>query len=116
MRQEKRGLDDVKLVEEAYEFFKILKRLIVNLILSFKERDESRNFFNSISAEDAFKVMAGELNFFYEVLYMKVVIVHSKWGMFFCFISFSSVVTRYIIILHGHFLKLDNGDCPRGIH
>ncbi|KAF2293515.1 hypothetical protein GH714_002374 [Hevea brasiliensis] len=53
MRQEKRGLDDVKVVEDAYEFFKIFKGLIVDLILSFKERDESRNFFNSISAEDA---------------------------------------------------------------
>ncbi|KAF2293512.1 hypothetical protein GH714_002365 [Hevea brasiliensis] len=56
MRQEKRGLDDVKVVEDAYEFFKIFKGLIVDLILSFKERDESRNFFNSISAEDALKV------------------------------------------------------------
>ncbi|XP_058007995.1 uncharacterized protein LOC131182460 [Hevea brasiliensis] len=59
---------------------------------SFKERDESRNFFNSISAEDAFKVIVGELNLFYEVLYTRVVIVHSKWGMFFRFISFCSVV------------------------
>ncbi|XP_058006570.1 uncharacterized protein LOC131181976 [Hevea brasiliensis] len=97
MRQEKRGLDDVKVVEEAYEFFKIFKRLIVDLILSFKERDERRNFFNSISAEDAFKVIAGELNFFYEVLYTKVVIVHSKWGMFFHFISFGLVVLSLTI-------------------
>ncbi|KAF2293537.1 hypothetical protein GH714_002543 [Hevea brasiliensis] len=97
MRQEKRGLDDVKVVEEAYEFFKIFKRLIVDLILSFKERDESRNFFNSISAEDAFKVIAGELNLFYEVLYTRVVIVHSKWGMFFHFISFCSVVVSLTI-------------------
>ncbi|KAF2293526.1 hypothetical protein GH714_002493 [Hevea brasiliensis] len=56
MRQEKRGLDDVKVVEDACEFFKIFKGLIVDLILSSKERDESRNFFNSISAEDALKV------------------------------------------------------------
>ncbi|KAF2293500.1 hypothetical protein GH714_002276 [Hevea brasiliensis] len=55
MRQEKRGLDDVKVVEDACEFFKIFKGLIVDLILSSKERDESRNFFNSISAEDALK-------------------------------------------------------------
>ncbi|XP_058006565.1 uncharacterized protein LOC131181971 [Hevea brasiliensis] len=97
LSEEKRGLDNVKVVEEAYEFFKIFKRLIVDLILSFKERDESQNFFNSISTEDAFKVIAGELNFLYEVLYTKVVIVHSKWGMFFHFISFGSVVLSLTI-------------------
>ncbi|KAF2293519.1 hypothetical protein GH714_002407 [Hevea brasiliensis] len=88
------------------------------------ERDESRNFFNSIFAEDAFKVIGVELNFFYEVLYTKQSFVHSKWGMFFRFISSSSVVvalaifhsrTRYIILPHGHFLQLDTGDCPREI-
>ncbi|KAG8645973.1 hypothetical protein MANES_10G109200v8 [Manihot esculenta] len=76
-----RKLEDLDVVQEAHKYFKIFKGLIVDIIYSFKERDKSRYFFNSISAEDAFKVIAAELNFLYDVLYTKVVVVHSMLGL-----------------------------------
>ncbi|XP_021626025.1 uncharacterized protein LOC110624902 isoform X1 [Manihot esculenta] len=86
-----RKLEDLDVVQEAHKYFKIFKGLIVGIIYSFEQRDKSRHFFNSISAEDAFKVIAAELNFLYEVLYTKVVVVHSMLGMILRFISCSSV-------------------------
>ncbi|XP_021625141.1 uncharacterized protein LOC110624354 [Manihot esculenta] len=87
-----RKLEDLDVLQEAHKYFKIFKGLIVDIIYSFQERDKSRYVFNSISAEDAFKVIAAELNFLYDVLYTKVVVVHSMLGMILRFISCSSVL------------------------
>ncbi|KAK4852309.1 hypothetical protein QYF36_022868 [Acer negundo] len=86
------GMDDVEVVQHAYRFFKIFKGLIVDLIFSFQERKESREFFHKLSAEDALRVIEVELNFIYEALYTKAQVVHSKFGYFTRFISFASVV------------------------
>ncbi|KAK3200022.1 hypothetical protein Dsin_023437 [Dipteronia sinensis] len=85
-------LDDVKVVHYAYHFFEIFKGLIVDLIFSFQERNESRKFFHKLSAEDALRVIEVELNFIYEALYTKVQVVHSKFGYCTRFVSFASVV------------------------
>ncbi|KAK0600627.1 hypothetical protein LWI29_016885 [Acer saccharum] len=85
-------LDDVQVVHYAYHYFEIFKGLIVDLIFSFQERNESRNFFHSLSPEDALRVIEVELNFIYEALYTKVQVVHSKFGYFTRFISFALVV------------------------
>jgi len=95
-------LDDLKTVKHAYHFF---KGLIVDLIFSFRERDESRLFFQNRNPGDAFKVLAVELNFMYEVLYTKVVVVHSKFGYFVRFISWCVVVAAF-----STFYKLDKHD------
>ncbi|KAK0599263.1 hypothetical protein LWI29_003719 [Acer saccharum] len=85
-------LNDVQVVHYAYHYFKIFKGLIVDLIFSFQERNESRNFFHNLIAEDALRVIEVELNFIYEALYTKVQVVHSKLGYFTRFISFALVV------------------------
>ncbi|KAK3200033.1 hypothetical protein Dsin_023448 [Dipteronia sinensis] len=85
-------LDDVQVVHYAYHFFEIFKGLIVDLIFSFQERNESREFFHKLSAEDALRVIEVELNFIYEALYTKVQVVHSKFGYCTRFVSFASVV------------------------
>ncbi|KAK0597170.1 hypothetical protein LWI29_022526 [Acer saccharum] len=85
-------LDDVQVVHYAYHFFEIFKGLIVDLIFSFQERNESREFFHKLGAEDALRVIEVELNFIYEALYTKVQVVHSKFGYCTRFISFASVV------------------------
>ncbi|KAK2640120.1 hypothetical protein Ddye_027915 [Dipteronia dyeriana] len=85
-------LNDVQVVHYAYHFFEIFKGLIVDLIFSFQERNESREFFHKQSAEDALRVIEVELNFIYEALYTKVQVVHSKFGYCTRFISFASVV------------------------
>ncbi|XP_059439449.1 uncharacterized protein LOC132172041 [Corylus avellana] len=104
--------DDVKAVKHAYRFFKIFNGLIVDLIFSFRERDESRMFFEKRTPGDAFKVLAIELNFIYEVLYTKVVVVHSYRGYSVRFISWCAVVIAlslfYTIDKNG-FRKVDVG-------
>lgn len=103
-------LDDVAVVRHAYHFFEIFRGLIVDLIFSFRERHESRVFFHQRTSEDAFRVLAVELNFIYEVLYTKVVVVHSKIGYSVRFISWCAVVAAlfrfYALDKHG-FRKFD---------
>lgn len=86
------GLDDLEVVQYAFRFFETFKGLIVDLIFSFRERNESREFFRRRTPEDAFRVIEAELNFIYEALYTKVPVVHCKFGYFFRFVSFSSVM------------------------
>ncbi|KAL0012615.1 hypothetical protein SO802_007723 [Lithocarpus litseifolius] len=88
--------DDVVVVGHAYRFFNIFKGLIVDLIFSFRERHDSRLFFQKRESEEAFKVIAVELNFIYEVLYTKVVVVHSMLGCVVRFISWSVVVAALL--------------------
>ncbi|KAI9185672.1 hypothetical protein LWI28_009523 [Acer negundo] len=69
--------------------------LIVDLIFSFQERNESRDFFHKLTAQEALRVIEVELNFIYEALYTKVQVVHSKFGYCTRFISFASVVASF---------------------
>ncbi|KDP45940.1 hypothetical protein JCGZ_11843 [Jatropha curcas] len=89
--------DQLEVVQKAFGFFKIFRGLVVDLIFSFKERNDSREFFNNVSAEDALRVIEAELNFIYEVLFTKVVVVQSKWGYFFRTVAFSSVVSALAV-------------------
>ncbi|XVF52071.1 hypothetical protein PTKIN_Ptkin04bG0235400 [Pterospermum kingtungense] len=73
-------LNHLEVVHYAYKYFKIFKGLVVDLIFSFRERDDSRDFFIRRSAEDALRVIEVELNFIYGTLYTKVEVVHRWWG------------------------------------
>ncbi|KAK3199151.1 hypothetical protein Dsin_022566 [Dipteronia sinensis] len=64
-------LGDLQVVHYAYHFFDIFKGTIVDLIFSFHERNESRDFFINLSPEDAFRVIEVELKFIYDALYSK---------------------------------------------
>ncbi|KAA8526876.1 hypothetical protein F0562_008895 [Nyssa sinensis] len=75
-------LKDVEIVEKGYKFFKTFKGLIVDLMFSFHERNESREFFFERNSKDAFKVMEVELNFMYDVLYTKMDVVHTMFAYF----------------------------------
>ena len=86
-------LKELDMVKHAYNYFKTFKGLIVELIFSFRERNESREFFRKRTAEEALKIIDLELNFIYEALFTKVVVVHSLMGYIFRFISIFSVVT-----------------------
>ncbi|XP_028105118.1 uncharacterized protein LOC114304163 [Camellia sinensis] len=81
-------LSDLEVVRRAYGFFVTFKGLIADLIFSFRERSLSRDFFLKRTARDAFRVVEVELNFIYDILYTKVVVVQSFWGYFFRFASF----------------------------
>ncbi|KAK2639163.1 hypothetical protein Ddye_026958 [Dipteronia dyeriana] len=90
-------LRDLDVVHHAYHFFDVFKGLIVDLIFSFHERNESRDFFINLSPEDALRVIEVELNFIYDALYSKVQVVHSRFGYSTRFISFASVVAALLI-------------------
>ncbi|KAM3686940.1 hypothetical protein ACB098_10G040500 [Castanea mollissima] len=81
----------------ATAYFNIFKGLIVELIFSFRERNESREFFLRIDEEDALKIIDLELNFIYEALYTTVVVVHNKIGYAFRAVSVGSVVAAFVI-------------------
>lgn len=84
-------------VKYAYQFFEIFKGLIVDLIFSFRERNESRSFFQGRSADDAYMVILIELNFLYEALYTKVVVVHSIVGYIFRFLASGLTIAALVI-------------------
>jgi hypothetical protein len=67
--------DTNKSVEaRAYEFFRIFRRLFVNVILSYKERRLSQAFFlkrQNLKASEAFEVIEVELSFIYDMVYTK---------------------------------------------
>ncbi|XP_042515223.1 uncharacterized protein LOC122089552 [Macadamia integrifolia] len=75
----------------------IFKRLIVDLILTFHDPDQSRNFFTNTSSNDAYEVIEIEIGFLYEgcvftVLYTKAAVIHTLKGWIFCFTSVSSII------------------------
>ncbi|KAE8661901.1 putative Leucine-rich repeat family protein [Hibiscus syriacus] len=81
-------LNHLEVVHYAYHFFRTFRGLIVDLIFSFRERDESRDFFTRRSAEDALRVIEVELNFIYGSLYTKLEVVYSGLGFSSRFLAF----------------------------
>ena len=95
-------LSEVEVVTYAYHYFQIFKGLVVELIFSFRERNDSRNFFQKRDAEDALKIIELELNFIYEAFYTKVVVVHSILGYI-----FRGASILFILVAYGFFYSLD---------
>lgn len=87
----KRALTNLDVVHYAHHYFSIFKGLLVDIIYSFRERDDSRNFFRTLHAEDSLKIIEVELNFIYEVFYTKVNVTHSWWGVIFRLTASGSV-------------------------
>ncbi|KAL9462169.1 hypothetical protein AB3S75_000216 [Citrus x aurantiifolia] len=85
-------LDDLDVVHCACYFFKIFKGLLVDIIFSYRERDESRHFFYDRKSEEAYRIIEVELNLFYETFYTKVEVIRSATGYIMRFLSFGSVV------------------------
>ncbi|KAA8515401.1 hypothetical protein F0562_018988 [Nyssa sinensis] len=103
-------LSDLQVVKHAFEFFETFKGLIVDLIFSFRERKQSRDFFLEQTARNAFRVVEVELNFIYEVLYTKIVVVRGTVGYLLRFASFGLVVATLVLFYcqdQKQFLKVD---------
>ncbi|XP_038874838.1 uncharacterized protein LOC120067342 [Benincasa hispida] len=98
-------LSQLEVVQYAFLYFNKFKGLIVDLIFSFTERNESRDFFLKREPLDALKVIEVELNFIYEVLFTKVVVLHNIFGMIFRSISLCSVTVALVL-----FSRLDKND------
>ncbi|TXG68364.1 hypothetical protein EZV62_003299 [Acer yangbiense] len=86
-------------LEVAYFLFKRFRYLFADLILSISERMESYSKFENKSAQEAFKLVAVELGYMYDVLYTKVSIIYSPYGILFRFISFCCTASALIAII-----------------
>ncbi|POO02151.1 hypothetical protein TorRG33x02_019350 [Trema orientale] len=91
------NLDEIAVVQHAYHFFGIFKGLLADLVFSLFYRRESEVYFGKRTSEDALRVISVELNFFYQVLYTKVVVVRSKMGYIFRFMSSSAVFVAFFL-------------------
>ncbi|GMJ06000.1 hypothetical protein like AT5G45480 [Hibiscus trionum] len=107
-------LNHLEVVHYAYKYFLIFKGLVVDLIFSFRERNESRDFFKKRTAVDALRVIEVELNFIYEVLYTKIQVVYSIWGYIFRVIAFGSIVAA-LYLFHFRTKKHDLNQFDVGI-
>ncbi|KAK1577227.1 hypothetical protein Q3G72_019953 [Acer saccharum] len=85
-------------LQVAYFLFKRFRYLFADLILGTRERIEScSQIENKQSAKDAFKLIAIELGFMYDLLYTKATIVYSPLGILFRVVSFIASVTALVL-------------------
>ncbi|KAK9676297.1 hypothetical protein RND81_11G067500 [Saponaria officinalis] len=86
-------LDDrdeiVKKVKTAYYFYNKYKGLLVDAILSLKDKDQSRDFFVEKPPLELANIILTELQIMYDVFYTKVFLVQRKlsYARFVCFLS-----------------------------
>ncbi|KAI3740792.1 hypothetical protein L2E82_31266 [Cichorium intybus] len=96
----KRGnLTELETVQYAYRFFNKFKGLVVDMIFSRKERNQSRDFFLNRTAKDAFKVIEIELNFIYDVLFTKFPVVCCKTGAISRVFSFGAICSAIVLFV-----------------
>ncbi|XP_008228365.1 PREDICTED: uncharacterized protein LOC103327776 [Prunus mume] len=86
-------------INKAYTFFESLKKLCADLILNFHDVDNSQNFFQATTCEEAFDVIEIELSFIYDVFYTKAVLVYSGLGGILRCFTFSLTVLVFLIFL-----------------
>ncbi|KAK1376903.1 DUF4220 domain-containing protein [Heracleum sosnowskyi] len=97
-RFKKGELNDLQVVQYAYCYFETFRGLVVDLIFSFHERNQSRDFFLARSAEDAFRVVEVELNCLYEILFTKLPVVYD--GVGYCCHSTIAVIMSLVLFCH----------------
>ncbi|KAI4367227.1 hypothetical protein MLD38_022990 [Melastoma candidum] len=85
---------------QRYYFFERFRGMIVDLLPSPSELQESRQFFKEIDTTDALEVISGELKLIYEVLYTKIMAVHSKWGIFCRVIFYGNMAATVVLFCH----------------
>ena len=109
-------ISEVEQVEGGFRHFNIFKALIVDLMLTFKERKESRKYFFARTTEDAFKVLEVELNFMYDVLYTKMVVVNGKIGYILRFVCSICLLASLERFAAHHHHKHTNGSSGPKMH
>ncbi|PON43587.1 hypothetical protein PanWU01x14_272780 [Parasponia andersonii] len=82
------SIPDAAELVTAHDLLHVFKRLFVELILGFDEREKSQSLFRGISLEKAFKVVEIELGFVYDMLYTKATVIYLFQGCCLRFISF----------------------------
>uniref|UniRef100_A0A5B7BA25 DUF4220 domain-containing protein n=1 Tax=Davidia involucrata TaxID=16924 RepID=A0A5B7BA25_DAVIN len=90
-----------QLILKAYHLFQTFKRLFVDLILSYHDRESSQSFFKELTAEQAFHVVEVELGFAYDILYTKAPVVYTVGG---CFLRFFTISSTFSVLVAFIFL------------
>ncbi|KAH6757917.1 hypothetical protein C2S52_023155 [Perilla frutescens var. hirtella] len=84
----------------AYYWFNIFNRLIVDLKCSYRDIIKSREFFRKRTPEDAFEIVAMELNFMYDILFTKAAVVYNLSGFLLRLLSFALAVASFGVFLY----------------
>ncbi|KAF3622059.1 putative disease resistance RPP13-like protein 2-like [Capsicum annuum] len=77
------------LIFEAYDQFQTFKRLFVDLILSFQDRDNSQSYLQKLHSKEAFDVIEAELGFAYDTFYTKAPVIYTPLGCILRVVTFS---------------------------
>lgn len=85
----------------AYVLFQRFKRLFVDLILTFEDRDISLSYFRHFESGDAFRVVEIELAFAYDMLYTKASVVYTIMGLM---LRVTSVFLLFLVPVGFYFL------------
>nr|GEX34595.1 hypothetical protein CTI12_AA564490 [Tanacetum cinerariifolium] len=91
-----------KVISEAYELFQTFKRIFVDLILTFEDRDNSQAYFKHLGYGEAFSTIEIELGFAYDMLYTKAYVVYNFIGTF---LRLTSVL---LVLMTDHWLSQHN--------
>ncbi|KAI6691610.1 hypothetical protein NL676_028438 [Syzygium grande] len=81
---------DEELVQ-AHRLLKIFKRLFVDLILSYDDKDASLSVFKDRSCKSVFEIVEIELGFMYDLLHTKAMVLYTRWA------SYRRIITLSII-------------------
>ncbi|KAF6166571.1 hypothetical protein GIB67_005433 [Kingdonia uniflora] len=92
-----KDIEGVELIFKAHEFFEVFKRLIVDLILTFQDRNQSQSFFINHSWKQAFDLIEIELELVYEVLFTKAAAIHSLEGHILRLFSITSIFSSFVM-------------------
>ncbi|KAJ4813253.1 hypothetical protein LUZ62_025819 [Rhynchospora pubera] len=80
------------IVYKAYKFFPTFKRLFVDLILTYKDREESQKHFEGLKFKQAYKLIEIELSWMYDIL-------HSKSSLIFAWKPYGWVSRIFTLVL-----------------
>ncbi|XP_076915082.1 uncharacterized protein LOC143574314 [Bidens hawaiensis] len=98
-KAKKGKLTELEVVQYGYQFYEKFRGLIVDMIFSRKERNQSRDFFLNRNPKDAFKVVEVELNFIYEVLFTKLPVVYGRIGFISRFFALATVCLAIVLFI-----------------
>ncbi|XP_076952201.1 uncharacterized protein LOC143625861 [Bidens hawaiensis] len=98
-KAKKGNLTELEVVQYGHQFYEKFRGLVVDMIFSRKERNQSRDFFLNRNARDAFKVVEVELNFIYEVLFTKLPVVYGRIGFISRFFALATVCLAIVLFI-----------------
>ncbi|XP_076893771.1 uncharacterized protein LOC143545847 [Bidens hawaiensis] len=98
-KAKKGQLTKLEVVQYGFQFYEKFRGLIVDMIFSRKERNQSRDFFLNRNPGDAFKVVEVELNFIYEVLFTKLPVVYGRIGFISRFFALATVCLAIVLFI-----------------